>query len=547
MKREPRVKLLICYHKPDTLLQDEILTPIHVGRAIARKKGSPTLEWMEAHMIGDDTGENLSLQNGAYNELTATYWAWKNYGALGDPDYVGLMHYRRHFFFDPARDLGFVERDGMGEEYLDFLSYSPRRVRELVEGQDIVYYRGRVSEIYGHYRENHKIEDFDLALRILEELHPEDSAVARAFVKGDTGCFCNMAIFSKEVFFAYCEWLFPILEEFARRVDMTEKRFFISERLTGIFVAKMEAEGKRTRPLASCFVRTEYRIPVVMPFEASRTFELAVTIQSLLTHAKPTTHLDFIFLSNGEIGEWETRLSSLLSARADFSMRTVDLKKFCEQYGAERLLLHPALYPLLIAEAVEELGKCFYLTPDVIVTRDIEEFFRLCSVDDFWIVGDGRKTEGAIEWQGGSCVIQCERMRAHGVLKKLLASEANEVREALLATCEGEYSVYPTWFWYLAGETEGEREAVCAEVMRHPLLCYQADARPMQTGPSSHEAILWWELASTLPREWKDGEWIRMQISSLPRPSLVTRVLRYCRRYGIRSTLRRFWQKILRK
>ena len=32
------VKLLICYHKPATLFKDEIFTPIHVGRANARKK-----------------------------------------------------------------------------------------------------------------------------------------------------------------------------------------------------------------------------------------------------------------------------------------------------------------------------------------------------------------------------------------------------------------------------------------------------------------------------------------------------------------------------
>lgn len=30
-----KVKILICYHRPFQLIKDEILTPIHAGRAIA--------------------------------------------------------------------------------------------------------------------------------------------------------------------------------------------------------------------------------------------------------------------------------------------------------------------------------------------------------------------------------------------------------------------------------------------------------------------------------------------------------------------------------
>lgn len=31
-----KVKLLICYHKPAYLLKDNVMTPIHVGRANAK-------------------------------------------------------------------------------------------------------------------------------------------------------------------------------------------------------------------------------------------------------------------------------------------------------------------------------------------------------------------------------------------------------------------------------------------------------------------------------------------------------------------------------
>ena len=64
------LKLLICYHKKDVLLKDDILTPIHVGRALARKKlgeDNPDFRWLVENMIGDDTGENISSKNSSYN------------------------------------------------------------------------------------------------------------------------------------------------------------------------------------------------------------------------------------------------------------------------------------------------------------------------------------------------------------------------------------------------------------------------------------------------------------------------------------------------
>lgn len=57
-------------------------------------------EWMCGNMIGDDTGDNISHLNRYFCELTGIYWAWKNYDKLGNPDYIGFMHYRRHFIFN---------------------------------------------------------------------------------------------------------------------------------------------------------------------------------------------------------------------------------------------------------------------------------------------------------------------------------------------------------------------------------------------------------------------------------------------------------------
>lgn len=99
-------KILVAYHKPAKLVKNDIYVPIHVGRALAKSKyeqnkiNKEDYLWLFDNMIGDDTGENISLLNNQYCEMTALFWAWKNYDKLGNPDYIGLCHYRRFFMID---------------------------------------------------------------------------------------------------------------------------------------------------------------------------------------------------------------------------------------------------------------------------------------------------------------------------------------------------------------------------------------------------------------------------------------------------------------
>ena len=77
-------KIIVCAHKKDFVMDNELYMPLQVGKAIAK---------VDLGFQGDDTGDNISAKNPNYCELTGLYWAWKNL----DADYIGLAHYRRHF------------------------------------------------------------------------------------------------------------------------------------------------------------------------------------------------------------------------------------------------------------------------------------------------------------------------------------------------------------------------------------------------------------------------------------------------------------------
>lgn len=196
------LKLLICYHKKSVLLKDDVLTPIHVGRALARRnmnENSSQLKWLEENMIGDDTGENISEKNSSYNELTAAYWAWKNYDKLGNPDYIGLMHYRRHFIFRESPDV-VEEVLGIDHNYFKRINYNKDTVLHLMDDCDYVAHIGHVDEVYKHYKENHHIEDLDLAISILKDKYPAYASTADDYLKMSYVNLCNMFIMPRKMF-----------------------------------------------------------------------------------------------------------------------------------------------------------------------------------------------------------------------------------------------------------------------------------------------------------------------------------------------------------
>lgn len=222
------IKVLVATHKKYKMPEEKIYMPIHVG-----KEGKPDLGY-----IGDNTGDNISIKNPNYCELTALYWAFKNLKC----DYIGLCHYRRYFTKSPIilRNLSFTEKFR--------LILTEDDIEEILRNYDIIvpikrnYY---IETIKSHYKNAHHIEDLNKVEAIIREKHSDYIDSFSYVMSGTKLHLFNMFIMKKSDFDRYCQWLFSILSDLEKAVDISsydayQSRIygFLSERLFNVWLHK---------------------------------------------------------------------------------------------------------------------------------------------------------------------------------------------------------------------------------------------------------------------------------------------------------------------
>ena len=214
------IKIIVATHKKYWMPKDPMYLPVHVGAA-----GKESIGYQR-----DDEGENISEKNPHYCELTGLYWAWKNV----DADYIGLAHYRRHF----SNGKHFVEKK---KRVID------KQGMELkLQNTDILLPKPRnywIETNYSQYAHAHHAIDLKVTKKILKEKYPKYIKAWNISMKKTTGHRFNMFVMRKDLFDKYCTWLFDILFELEKRLDIStynqnDSRVFgfVSERLLDVWI-----------------------------------------------------------------------------------------------------------------------------------------------------------------------------------------------------------------------------------------------------------------------------------------------------------------------
>lgn len=193
--------------------------PIQAGAVLTEKRICEVNDY-------DGFFESISERNRRYSECTAIYWIGKHI----DSDYVGVEHYRRRFVCSDE------ELESLMDEDVDIITTKPMNVPEGLK-------QNYVNDHYGG--------DWVYLFDLLKRYDPENYGLYESLSFDTKFHFGNINIMKADLFREYCNWAFPIVDEYFKntpeKLDAYNRRDagFIMERLSHFFVKRMIRDGKK--------------------------------------------------------------------------------------------------------------------------------------------------------------------------------------------------------------------------------------------------------------------------------------------------------------
>ena len=195
----------------------------------------------KAEYLRDDTGDNISVKNPNYCELTGLYWIWKN--VENDPDeIIGINHYRRYFTTRNEKRR-YIIWGKMPEPLSEDI------IRQKLEHNDIIVPVPERHILHSNgysYKINHIWEDMEYVRDIISSDFPEYSRAFENMISAKYMYYGNMFICRRELFDSYLSWLFAVLSELEPQIDLSKHPTpyqsrvfgFVSERLLQVYCGK---------------------------------------------------------------------------------------------------------------------------------------------------------------------------------------------------------------------------------------------------------------------------------------------------------------------
>ena len=203
-------------------------------------------------LTGDNTGDNISSKNKYYSELTGLYWVWKN----TQQEIVGSVHYRRFFTAQPEPFLQSCRRllyYLVGIHYKRYgLIYTQRvnqfrdailteqEIDEILTNNDIILPVRRKLKytVEEHYNRYHDFSDLNLIKSIIKDKYPDFNEALEEVLCGKRLYANNMMIMRRADFDQCMSWLFDILFEFEKRVNLDDYQGY-QQRILGFMAERL--------------------------------------------------------------------------------------------------------------------------------------------------------------------------------------------------------------------------------------------------------------------------------------------------------------------
>jgi hypothetical protein len=252
---EQQLSVFSIVHKDYPMPKAEFIVPLQVNKQATK---------LQLGYASDDTGENIAERNATFCELTALYWIWKQLPNI-QSSYIGLCHYRRYFIEKSAPSLTqkisalFHSKKKketidmpLGNEALQLassLKAQAQMLHYLQEGnvvlplkKDFRIRKDLVFTIKDQFVYTHLMEDWLTLEEAVKKTHPAYTQSLQFFHQ-QTSLHCyNMFVGSKAFVQGYCEWLFPVLFEIERNIQLSAYPYqrrvigFMGERLLNLYI-----------------------------------------------------------------------------------------------------------------------------------------------------------------------------------------------------------------------------------------------------------------------------------------------------------------------
>lgn len=438
MEKQPTTKILVGYHQPAAILRSDIFQPIHLGRAVAHQVSKDGMisekdyRWMLDNTIGDDTGDNISHENRYINELTAHYWAWKNYDKLGDPDYIGFCHYRRYFIADASgyknlnKQFPFESIYEIQKRLL--ANFNLGNYDCIVPYRENVKKRGYASVLDQFSKsKGHCIDDLLKTIDYVGEKYPDMAEALHKYFDGEEGYYYNIFIMRREIFADYAKFIFDV-KDFVLRIAKEGRRpAYVLERITGFYLYFL-TKTKSIRELPVAYIKTTTPVEPIQPIFGERSIPIvfcsdnnylpytAVAIQSIIANSDSSSNLDIVIIAENISTMNQAIIKRMQSTNISIRLYTAPTI-WKDLFYVHGHFSKATYFRLFIGEIFRYYSKVIYLDSDIIVHGNISNLY---SIDI------GRYYVGAANAIGPQCYyhhnnsIRSLRMNMHDYWDKIL-------------------------------------------------------------------------------------------------------------------------------
>ncbi len=180
----------------------------------------------------DDGMDSISDKNPYFCELTGLYTMWKE----GTSEYLSLEHYRRLF------------SDGK----INFFHYkiiSKKKMEKLLQNYDLILPHKQCwpkqKNLISQYADEHIAEDIEKLEQVVLSKYPTYEPAWKKVMYEQNYCYpYNMFVGKKEMIDEYCSFLFDVLFELEKQINVNDGRDayqkrvfgFLSERLFNVWI-----------------------------------------------------------------------------------------------------------------------------------------------------------------------------------------------------------------------------------------------------------------------------------------------------------------------